>query len=274
MFISAATETLFTTAGVVLLAIAATGRIATARSARIPHRIIVLLGLSAVTYLAAIIVRWLREGQGPFLTLYDVILSNLFSLCLILLVVVLLSSVIRAGTIVALPVLAILGLWLKLVPSEATPLPPTFDNYWLWLHVISGKLFLGFSLIAASSAATLLLSRRLALDSLPGHSAQSEQLDRSVWSVLALAFICHSFMLIAGAVWAHSAWGRYWAWDSLETWTLVTWLILGASLHARVTFPRMPLATGWWLSVGIFVLAFLTFFGIPFISMAPHKGVM
>lgn len=274
MFISPATESMFATAGVALLLAATVGQLVALRSGRMPNAIIVLLGLATVTYFAAIVVRWLRESQGPFLTLYDVILSNLFSLCLILAIVVLLMPVVRISNVVALPVLTVLGLWLQLTPAEATPLPPAFDNYWLWLHVISGKLFLGLSLVAASSAATLLLSRWPVVGSLLGRSIQSEQMDRSVWLILSLAFICHSFMLIAGAVWAHSAWGRYWAWDSLETWTLVTWLVLGASLHARVTFTRMPLWAGWWMAVGIFVLAFLTFFGIPFISLAPHKGVM
>ena len=51
-------------------------------------------------------------------------------------------------------------------------------------------------------------------------------------------------MLVAGAVWAHSAWGHYWSWDPLETWTLVTWLMLGGTLHARATFRNMPQGMG------------------------------
>ena len=81
-------------------------------------------------------------------------------------------------------------------------------------------------------------------------------------------------MLMAGAVWAHSAWGRYWSWDPLETWTLVTWLMLGGILHARVTFRNMSPQTGHVLMLAAFVVAFLTFFGVPFLSVAPHKGVM
>jgi len=95
-----------------------------------------------------------------------------------------------------------------------------------------------------------------------------------VWPVFALAFIGHSFMLIAGAVWAHSAWGRYWAWDPLETWSLITWLSMGLLIHARVTSRHLPQVLAWASVIAVFALAFLTFFGVPFVSMAPHKGVM
>ena len=90
---------------------------------------------------------------------------------------------------------------------------------------------------------------------------------------MAVAFIFHSFMLIAGAVWAHDAWGRYWSWDPLETWSLLTWLSLAIVLHLRLTFRLQP-ALGWLLVTGVFAVAFLTFFGVPFVSMAPHKGAM
>jgi ABC-type transport system involved in cytochrome c biogenesis permease subunit len=40
--------------------------------------------------------------------------------------------------------------------------------------------------------------------------------------------------IVLGAVWADIAWGRYWSWDPKETASLVTWLIYGGYLHARV----------------------------------------
>jgi ABC-type transport system involved in cytochrome c biogenesis permease subunit len=80
-------------------------------------------------------------------------------------------------------------------------------------------------------------------------------------------------MLIVGAVWAQDAWGRYWAWDPLETWAFATWLALALVLHARATFRPAPRWHGAML-IAVFVLAFLTFFGVPFISTAPHKGAV
>jgi len=85
--------------------------------------------------------------------------------------------------------------------------------------------------------------------------------------------IFDSLMLIAGAVWAQDAWGRYWAWDPIETWAFLTWLMLGAALHVRITFKPSP-RRGAILVLATFVLGFLTFFGVPFITMAPHKGAV
>ena len=80
-------------------------------------------------------------------------------------------------------------------------------------------------------------------------------------------------MLIVGAVWAQDAWGRYWGWDPLESWAFATWVALAALLHARATLRPSPALHGAWLA-GVFVIAFLTFFGVPFISTAPHKGAL
>jgi ABC-type transport system involved in cytochrome c biogenesis permease subunit len=225
--------------------------------------LLVVLGLLTV----AVAGRWVREAQGPFLTLYDVLLSNLFSLTLVYLVAAWRLPALRTSSAIVLGFLGLLGAWSLVVPAEAVPLPATFDNPWLWLHVTAGKLFLGLCLAAAAAAAWLLAKSR--------HSVRGDaQMDTAVWLTLSLAFVCHSFMLIAGAIWAHSAWGRYWAWDSLETWTFITWLCIALLLHARVTFRRMPASYGWSAVVAIFGLAILTFLGVPFLSVAPHKGVM
>jgi len=109
-----------------------------------------LLAVTTVVLLCAVLSRWLREGQGPFLTLYDVLLSNLFTLNLIYLIIYMFFVRTRASAVVVLPFFVLLGVWLMNLPSAAVPLPATFDNPWLWMHVLSGKLFLGFSLVPAA----------------------------------------------------------------------------------------------------------------------------
>ena len=83
----------------------------------------------------------------------------------------------------------------------------------------------------------------------------------------------HLIMVVAGALWAQNAWGRYWNWDPLEVWSLMTWLSIAIALHLRVTRKPSP-AVGALICIGVFVLAFLTFFGVPFISTAVHKGAI
>ena len=63
------------------------------------------------------------------------------------------------------------------------------------------------------------------------------------------------------------------SWGPLETWAFVTWLTLAFALHARLAYTQRP-HHGALLIIAVFVLAFLTFFGVPFISTAPHKGAV
>ena len=221
----------------------------------------------------AIAQRWLAVGHGPFLNMFEILLSNLFSLGLIYALVFWRVPAVRPGGLVVLPVLLILSAWLLLVPSNPGLLPPTYDTVLLWVHVGVGKIFLGFCLAAVGLAGILLMNQFEVFKRLFPGLPDAGLLDTVAWRIMMLAFVFHSLMLIAGAVWAQDAWGRYWDWDPLETWAFLTWLALGASLHARVTW-KLPLWVGWSMIIGVFVLAFLTFFGVPFVSEAPHKGMI
>jgi ABC-type transport system involved in cytochrome c biogenesis permease subunit len=99
------------------------------------------------------------------------------------------------------------------------------------------------------------------------------RLDKLAWRFMLTALIFETLMLIAGAVWAQDAWGRFWAWDPLETWSFITWVALSAAVHARLTW-RLGAFRGALMILAVFVLAFLTFFGVPFVTLAPHKGAV
>ena len=63
----------------------------------------------------------------------------------------------------------------------------------------------------------------------------SEKLDAFAFRTHAIAFPIWTFAVIAGAIWASKAWGRYWGWDPKETWAFITWVIYASYLHARAT---------------------------------------
>ncbi|MEU0732078.1 cytochrome c biogenesis protein CcsA, partial [Streptomyces lavendulocolor] len=63
----------------------------------------------------------------------------------------------------------------------------------------------------------------------------ADRLDTLSYRLNALVFPLWTFAVIAGAVWAEAAWGRYWGWDPKETWAFITWVAYAAYLHARVT---------------------------------------
>ena len=217
----------------------------------------------------ALATRWQSLGHGPFTTLYEILSSNLWSLALVTAVAWWLLREVRAALPAAWPVLVVLALWMLMADPRPGHLPPTYATPLLYLHTLVGKLYLGLLLVALALASVPWMRRHLPRVAWPD-DARAEQLAHRF---AAFAFVFDTLMLIVGAVWAQDAWGRYWAWDPLESWAFVSWLALAAALHARASLRPASGAFALWL-LGVFVLAFLTFFGVPFISTAPHKGAV
>jgi ABC-type transport system involved in cytochrome c biogenesis permease subunit len=247
---------------------------ATAVSARMADTLargLLALGLGLVG--GGIALRWQRLGHGPFLNLFEILASSLFSLGFAYgFALWRLPAIRRTGAIV-LPVLAMMALWLLATSPADTHLPPTYETPVLWIHVLMGKVFLGCALVALGIAGVILLrgwrlpARGFAC--MPANPA----LDRLAWRFMLAALVFETLMLVTGALWAQDAWGRYWAWDPLETWAFTTWLAMVGAVHARASWQISPRAGAWFIGA-VFVLAFLTFFGVPFVSVAPHKGAV
>jgi ABC-type transport system involved in cytochrome c biogenesis permease subunit len=72
---------------------------------------------------------------------------------------------------------------------------------------------------------------RQTVPALPSHG----DLPKSVVTYLLFGLILWGVMIVSGSIWAHSAWGRYWAWDPVELWSLLSWLIYALLYHARMS---------------------------------------
>ena len=232
-----------------------------------------LTDLALFALAVGIALRWARIGHGPFLNMFEILASSLLSLGLAWRLALWRIPILRDSSPVVLSLLAVLAAWLLAVNPLDSHLPPTYEMPVLWFHVALGKVFLGCALVATGLAGVL-LGRATArgkrwFERMPGDAA----LDALAWRFMLAALVFESLMLIAGAVWAQDAWGRFWAWDPLETWAFITWLALAAAVHARITWRVAP-RPGALLIVAVFVIAFLTFFGVPFVSLAPHKGAV
>lgn len=230
--------------------------------------------VAGVTLVAgALAVRWLRLGHGPFFNLYEILASSLVSLGAIYAMARASSRFAAGAAPVVHAVLALLAAWLATVPAADSHFAPTYATPLLWLHVGFGKVFLGLALIAVGLAGVVLARTTVRGRRWFAPLAGDAALDAAAWRALQAALVFETLMLIAGAVWAQDAWGRYWAWDPLETWAFMTWLALVGALHWRAT-ARLAPRTGAVLVVVVFGLAFLTFFGVPFVSEAPHQGAI
>lgn len=226
------------------------------------------LGLNGL----AIALRWHRLGHGPFITMFEVLTSNIFSLTAVFTLAYWRIRTIRASAAVVMPILFVLMGWLLVTGPGEGFFPPTYDTVWLYVHIGFGKAFLGSVIVAVGLAGVVLL-RAGGLGGRLERMPDSRSLEELAYRFVALGLVFDTLMLISGAIWAQDAWGRYWAWDALETWAFITWVLLALALHARVTL-RMPPAASAALVYVVFVVAFLTFFGVPFISTAPHQGAI
>ena len=232
---------------------------------RWPRAAQAMLAAAVGLHTGALALRWAAHGHGPFTTLHEVLSSNLWSLALIFLAAAARWPEVRAAWRAAWPVLALLAAWLLASDGGRGHFPATYATTLLYLHAVAGKLFLGLLLVAVALA-LLPLAR-----STP--AAMAQRAGALAWAFAGAAFVAESLMLVIGAAWAQDAWGRYWAWDPLETWAFATWLALAAALHARHAQGPAAKRHALWRA-GVFVIAFLTFFGVPFLSAAPHQGAL
>ena len=234
--------------------------------------ILTFIVLGVVLLTIALGVRWDRLGHGPFVNLYELLMSQLFSLGLIYAIVYWRVPKLRASAVVVMPLIWILGTWILFIDPVDSRFPPTYHNNWLWAHVGFGKIFLSFCLVATGLAGVILL-RAIPFFSRCFSHMSDAALDQLAWRFMMLTLVFDSLMLIAGAVWAQDAWGRYWAWDALETSSFLTWLAIGAGIHVRLAY-NIPTRVGAMVIVAVFGLAFTTYFGAPYYSEAAHKGVI
>ena len=143
------------------------------------------------------------------------------------------------GLPVSLSVLLTLGTAVTLLYRPSAPLMPALKSPWLVIHVSAAIISGGVFLLANCIAATYLILDRYEQKGLRPIWTEKlpslETLDNLSYRLVALVFPLWTFSVIAGAIWAEAAWGRYWGWDPKETWAFITWVAYAAYLHARVT---------------------------------------
>lgn len=216
--------------------------------------------------------RWIRLDHGPYVNQYEILSSNVHTLHTALLLGVLGIRRLRPLLAAALPLLGVMVLWLLALEPVDSSFPVTYDTIWLPVHVWLGKVFMGIMLIAVGGCVVILLRWGLQAKLFPSLPS-AVIVDEINYRLVLLAFVFDGLMLIAGAVWAQDAWGRFWSWDPLEIWSLLTWLALATYLHVRAMRRIRPQWSAIML-LAVFALAYYTFFGIPFISTAAHRGVI
>jgi len=228
--------------------------------------------------LVCIVLRGMATSRVPWGNMYEFI--NLTCFCgLVAGAVVLRRPQYRAlWVFVLVPVLILLtvsGRWLY---TNAAPVMPALQSYWLPIHVSVVSLGSGVFLVAGVASILFLLKMSRwgspggdgALARIVQRLPDAQTLDRIAYRTTIFAFPVFGFGVIFGAIWAEEAWGRYWGWDPKETVSFIAWVIYAAYLHARST-------AGWrdrkaaWINVAGFVAMVFNLFFINLVTVGLHS---
>ncbi len=213
-----------------------------ARAGRLGRIAVSLTVLAFSLHLASVVARGVSASRPPWGNMFEFSTTGALAVTGVFLVLLTRKDVRYLGTFVVLPVLLTLGLAVAVLYTESAQLVPALKSVWLVIHVsaaiiASGILTIGFAqsvcyLVQEKRERVPEESRQLSfMDRLPAASV----LDRSAYKMHAFAYPIWTFAVIAGAIWAENAWGRYWGWDPKETWAFITWMVYTAYLHARAT---------------------------------------
>jgi cytochrome c-type biogenesis protein CcsB len=197
------------------------------------------------THVLGIFTRGLAEHRIPWGNMYEFVTAITCAAVLAFLVVIARYRAYAIGLFVMAPIVLGLGLCATVLYTAAGPLVPALHSYWIAIHVTAAIVATGSYIVAAVMTVIYLVADRHARRATADPDAglgpilrrlpQPETLDRLSYRTVVFAFPVWTFAVIAGAIWADQAWGRYWGWDPKETWAFITWVVYAGYLHARAT---------------------------------------
>jgi cytochrome c-type biogenesis protein CcsB len=238
-----------------------------------------LTGLGALAHGGVLLARGLAADRLPWGNMYEFSTATVFVAVVAYLVFAVRTPGLRhIGLFVLAPVvlsMVLIGLFLY---AEAGPLVAALRSYWLAIHVSTA--IIGFGILFVSGIASVLYlvktrdEERAAtgeatgglLARLPGAAV----LDRVAHRTAVFGFPIWTFTVIAGAIWAEAAWGRFWGWDPKETWAFIAWVVYAAYLHARTTAGWRGRPAAWVNVVGLAVMVFNLLF-VNMVSTGLHS---
>ncbi|HEX4226489.1 MAG TPA: c-type cytochrome biogenesis protein CcsB [Pseudonocardiaceae bacterium] len=199
---------------------------------------LVILGL--VIHLVAIVLRGIATHRAPWGNMYEYVSVIGFVALASWTVLMARFQIRRATGFVLVPVVILLFLGGTVLYTQAEPVEPALQSYWLAVHVTIVSAATGILLIPG--VASLLYLFRAAHDRNPVRFAKfapklpaTDTLDRLAYRTTVFGLPLFTLGVICGAIWADSAWGHYWQWDPKETTAFVAWVVYAAYLHSRAT---------------------------------------
>ena len=206
---------------------------------------LVLSALGLAAHVIGVTTRGLAVHRVPWGDMYEFVTSVTCVAAIFFLALMIRYRAYYLGLFVMAPVLLALGLAETVIYTPAGQIAVALQSYWLAIHVTAMTLATGTFVVGAALAVVYLLTDRYARRVAAGRQSASvgafrllpapEVIDRFAYRTVMFAFPIWTFGIMAGAIWADTAWGRYWGWDPTETWAFITWVVYACFLHARAT---------------------------------------
>ena len=229
------------------------------------------LFLMFLLYTAGLIMRWYISGHAPWSNGYESMIFVGWATGLSGLAFARRSPITLAITsLLAAIALSVAGMsWMN---PEITNLVPVLKSYWLVIHVAVITSSYGFFAMASMLA---LFNLCLMIVRTKKNKTRLNENIQEFSYIIELALIIGLFMLTVGTflggIWANESWGRYWGWDSKETWALVSILVYSAILHLR----NIPKANNLLVLNTVSLLSFgtviMTYFGVNYYLSGMHS---
>jgi len=231
-------------------------------------------------HMAGVLTRGLAVHRLPWGDMYEYVTALTAVAVAFFLAVMIRYRAWGLGLFVTGAVVLAMGLAETVIYTPAGPLVPALQSYWLAIHVTAMTLATGVFFVAAVLGMVYLSAERHARRAAAGRAAASHPilrrlpgpaaLDRLAYRTVMFGFPVWTFGIMAGAIWADQAWGRYWGWDPVETWAFITWVVYAAFLHARAT-------AGWrgrraaWIQLAGFGCLLFNVIGVQIVLTGLHS---
>lgn len=227
------------------------------------------------------VLRWVESyhmgiGRAPLSNLYESLVFFALALVVVYLFVERRYQNLSLGVFTA-PLAFLIMAYASLAPGindQIQPLIPALKSNWLIAHVTT--CFIGYAAFAIAFAMGLMFlikqggrdDKGRFLSLFPSLDA----LDELILQLVKFGFLFLTVGIVTGAVWANSAWGRYWGWDPKETWSLITWLVYATMLHFRVFLSWRGKVFAIFSIIGFLAVLF-TYFGVNYLPGLHSYGV-
>lgn len=199
-----------------------------------------LTTLALVVHIGAVVLRGVAADRVPWANMFEFSLTGTALIVAVFLLLNLRLQINYLGTYLVGLVLILLGVALVNYYVPVVPTNPSLQSYWLVIHVFVACLGTAFFAVSAGLSCVQLVQTWRAsktnsslklFNTLPS----ADRLENQSYRIALLGFVLWTFTLIAGAIWAERAWGRYWGWDTKEVWTFIIWVLYAGYIHSRAT---------------------------------------